>query len=252
MSRRLVVAICALLLGLSVPAAAQVPASGLLRIAWWTDVGVPTPFAASTVGPGGVVRLSLIYDTLTWKDRSGVIPWLAESWRVAPDGKAYTFTLRPNVRWHDGRPLTSQDVQFAFEYYRVHPFVWVDTSIVTAVTVSGPRMVTVALREPFAPFLDLIAGIVPIIPEHVWKDVREPAKAQTLAMAIGSGPYRLADYRPGAGDYRLVANPQYFRGRPRIDEVRYTVVPAERQMLAVESGRVDVAMAETSTTRSCF
>src|SRR6476620_570628 len=60
--------------------------AALLRFAWWTDVGPLTPFQVSTTGPGGVALLSLVFDTLTWKDAQGVIPWLAKSWQAAPDG----------------------------------------------------------------------------------------------------------------------------------------------------------------------
>jgi peptide/nickel transport system substrate-binding protein len=224
----------------------------ILRLAWWTDVGILTPFAASTVGPGGVVRLSLISDTLTWKDETGVIPWLAESWRARPDGRAYTFVLRRDVFWHDGRPLSTRDVQFSFEYYRAHPFVWINTGTIEAVTVDGPRTVTVTLRHPFAPFLEDVAGVVPIIPAHIWEGVGHPEQMQTLAAAVGSGPYILADYRPGSGDYRFLANPRYLRGRPRIDEIRYTIVPAERQVLAVQSGQIDAAMTETRDVVRAF
>ncbi len=226
--------------------------AGPLRLVWWTDVGFPTPFAVSTLGPGGVVRLSLLYDTLVWKDQAGVIPWLAESWRVSADGRRWTFALRKDAVWHDGRPLVARDVQFAFEYYRAHPFVWVDTSVVAAVRADGPHAVTFVLREPFAPFLEDVAGIVPIVPAHVWEGVGEPRKAQGPGMATGSGPYRLTEYRPGTGEYRLEANHRYFRGRPRFEEIQYTVVPAERQLLAVQSGQSDVAMADTHDVVRAF
>src|SRR3954454_49193 len=69
---------------------AQLP---LLRFAWWTDTGNMTPFQVSTSGPGGAVLLSLIFDTLTWKDEQGIIPWLASEWSAAPDGQSYTFRV---------------------------------------------------------------------------------------------------------------------------------------------------------------
>ncbi len=53
----------------------------LVRLGW-ADVGVPTPFRVSTAGPGGPVLLTLLYDTLTWKDEEGIIPWLATAWTV--------------------------------------------------------------------------------------------------------------------------------------------------------------------------
>jgi peptide/nickel transport system substrate-binding protein len=240
----------------SAPAAPVLGAAGptadVVRIAWWTDVGFPTPFAVSTLGPGGLVRLSLIYDSLVWKDETGTIPWLAQTWRVSTDGTAYTFRVRPGIVWHDGRPLTARDVQFSFEYYRAHPFAWVDTGVVAAAVAEDALTVTIRLRRPFAPFLTDIAGIVPIIPEHVWKNVQEPERAQTLAVAVGSGPYRLVDYRPAAGAYRLRANARYFRGRPIVDEIQYLLVAPERQMLAVHSGEVHAAMTDAEDVARAF
>jgi len=73
------------------------------------DAGFPSPFAYSR-GPG-YVQMSYIYDTLLWTDASGrQLPWLASRVRRSSDGLTYTFELRDNVRWHDGRPLTPADV----------------------------------------------------------------------------------------------------------------------------------------------
>jgi peptide/nickel transport system substrate-binding protein len=243
-------AIVLVLIALLASAAGAAPT--VLRLTWWTDVGFPTPFAFSTLGPGGVVRLTLIYDTLVWKDDRGLIPWVAEAWRTNRDGTAYVFTLRPGVRWHDGRPLTAHDVQFTFEYYRRHPFAWADTSMVSHVEVRDRHAVVVHLTQPFAPFLENVAGVAPIIPEHIWRGVEHPEREQELRMAVGSGPYRLADYRPERGQYRFVAVDDYFRGRPHIGEIQYMVTPAERQVLAVQNGQVDQAMATTYDVARAF
>jgi peptide/nickel transport system substrate-binding protein len=238
----LILIMVALLVGLPVGAPAQTP---VLRLAWWTDVGFPTPFAFSTIGPGGVVRLTLIYDTLVWRDERGLIPWLAESWTRSPDGTAYVFRLRRGVRWHDGRELTAHDVKFSFDYYRKHRFRWVDTSVVQAAEVRDRHTVVLRLSQPHAPFLANIAGIVPIIPRHIWADVTHPERAQELRYAVGSGPFRLVEYRPELGQYRFVANDDYFRGRPVVREIQYVVVPGARQVLAVRAGEIDMAMAAT-------
>lgn len=84
------------------------------------DWGAPTPFSFYPRGPG-YVHLSLIYDTLIWKDDKGTIPWLAERWEPSSDGATWTFHLRPGVRWQDGKALTARDVRFTFEYLQRHP-----------------------------------------------------------------------------------------------------------------------------------
>jgi peptide/nickel transport system substrate-binding protein len=235
--------------GAATPVAGQ-PAP--LRLTWWTDAGFPTPFAFSTLGPAGVARVSLLYDTLVWKDERGLIPWLADAWRTSADGTTFTFTLRDGIRWHDGVPLTARDVAFSFSYYRRHPFRWVDTSIVVAAEARDPRTVIIRLAHPYAPFLENVAGVVPIVPAHIWQDVERPEREQHLRAALGSGPYRLVDYRPEAGAYRFAAFDAYFRGRPRIAEIQYTVTPLERQILAIQNGQIDEAMATTYDVARAF
>jgi len=74
-----------------------------LTLSWWTDVGYPSPFAFSALGPGGVVRVSLLFDTLTWKDARGIIPWLAERWeghcQLEPAGRCW---CNGQACWGDG------------------------------------------------------------------------------------------------------------------------------------------------------
>ncbi len=228
------------------------PVADVLRLAWWTDVGFPTPFAFSTVGPGGAVRLTLIYDTLTWKDARGLIPWLATSWRVSPNGRTYTFALHPDVRWQDGRLLSAEDVKFTFEYYRRHPFRWMSTARVAEVEVQDPRTVSITLAEPFAPFLTEIAGIVPIIPAHIWRDVGDPAQAQDMRAATGSGPFRLRSYDPAAGEYLFEAYPGYFKGSVAFRQIRYQVLPVEQQLLAIRQGQVDAALTSDYAAAASF
>ncbi|MBA3416967.1 MAG: ABC transporter substrate-binding protein, partial [Chloroflexia bacterium] len=175
-------------------AAARQPeplAVDLVRFAWGTDVGSPTPFQVSTAGPAGAVLLSLVYDTLTWKDGEGIIPWLATEWEASDDGLAYTFRLVDGAAWHDGQPLTAADVAFSFDYYAQHPYRWLSTAIVERVTVAAPNQVVVRLKQPYAPFLEEIAGLVPIVPAHVWSKVADPTTYEGADASLGSGPYKL-------------------------------------------------------------
>jgi len=213
-----------------------------LTLSWWTDVGFPSPFAFSALGPGGVVRVSLLFDTLTWKDGRGVIPWLAERWEVSEDGLTYTFHLRPGVRWHDGRDLTTADVAFSFTYYGAHPFRWAATDMIASAEARDDRTVAVRLARPFAPFLEDVAGVVPIIPRHIWEAVADPIRFLVPQAAIGSGPFTLASYKEGAGEYLLRANPAYFRGRPLVAELAYLLVPQAQNVVALQQRAVDAAL----------
>jgi len=220
--------------------AAQTPRR--LTLSWWTDIGYPSPFAFIPLGPGGVVRTSLLFDTLTWKDEHGIIPWLAERWDVSGDGLVYTFALRPNIPWHDGRPLTADDVAFSFLYYRQHAFPWGSSDMVAGADVVDPRTVRVRLNRPFAPFLENVAGLLPILPKHIWEPVSDPLKFATPDAVVGSGPFKFGSYKEGAGAYQFDAHAAYFRARPVIDTLRYVLVPLAQGVVGLQTHAADAIL----------
>ena len=83
------------------------------------DFGYPNPFRHQNRGPG-FFKMELIYDSLLEKDEKGLIPWLAKEWTVSEDGQTYTFTLVDNATWHDGKPLTAEDVAFTVKYFEAY------------------------------------------------------------------------------------------------------------------------------------
>jgi peptide/nickel transport system substrate-binding protein len=227
------------------------PTTDVVRFAW-EDVGAPTPFRVSTAGPGGVVLLSLLYDTLTWKDEHGIIPWLATDWVVSPDGLEYTFGLAPGVAWHDGQPFGAEDVAFSFAYYAQHPFRWTSTSVVESATALGSDRVRIRLRRPYAPFLEDIAGSLPILPRHVWAHVAAPETYDGADASVGSGPFRLAEYRSADGAYRLLANPAYFRGPVAVREFQQLNVPPETRLRALQQGQLDLVWSADASVVDLF
>jgi peptide/nickel transport system substrate-binding protein len=214
-----------------------------LTLSWWTDTGYPSPFAFSNVGPGGIVKLSLLFDSLTWKDQHGIIPWLASSWSIQDDGQTIVFHLRPGAAWQDGQPVTAQDVAFSFSYFAQHPFSWADTSVVESASAVDAQTVSVRLAHPFAPFLESVAGVAPVIPQHIWQSVSDPLKFQGPGAVTGSGPYTLASYDQAQGAYLFKAHERFFAGRPAFAELAYAMVPTEQQPLALQQQRVDGALA---------
>ncbi|MBA3416155.1 MAG: ABC transporter substrate-binding protein [Chloroflexia bacterium] len=234
------------------PAAARQPerpAVDLVRFAWGTDVGSPTPFQVSTAGPAGAVLLSLIYDTLTWKDGEGIIPWLATEWEASADGLVYTFRLVDGATWHDGQPLTAADVAFSFEYYARHPYTWMTTEVVATAAAIDEQTARITLKRPYAPFLEDIAGVVPIVPRHVWEPVADPITYDRADRFVGSGPFSLAEYDQTEGAYRLSAHDGYWRGRPLAREWRQLTVPNEARVLVVQQGEADVSYTPDASVR---
>jgi peptide/nickel transport system substrate-binding protein len=209
------------------------------------DWGYPSPFAFYSRGPG-YIRMSMVFDTLTWKDEAGVIPWLAEEWTVSEDGTEWTFTLVPDVTWHDGEPLTTDDVAFTFEYFRklsdAHQaalkWSWPVGKIESAEAVDE-KTVVLNLTDAIAGAHEGLIGSLPIIPKHIWENVDDPTKLTSEDAIIGSGPFKLLEYSKEEARYVYEANVDYFQGAPTVDEL--TFIKVENQALALETDTTDYA-----------
>lgn len=202
------------------------------------DWGFPSPYGHYSRGPG-YVRMSLIFDTLVWKDQNGFVPALAESWQM--DGDAYVFNLRKNISWQDGEPFTANDVVFTVNYIKEHPYQWVNSEPIKSAEALDDYTVKLNLNRSYAPFLDMVAGTLPILPEHIYKSVGDPAQFQDDKALIGTGPYRLLDYDKAQGTYLYEAFDGYYLGAPKVKQIRYVKVSSEMSAAALEKGDVDAA-----------
>lgn len=202
------------------------------------DWGFPSPFAHNPRGPG-YLRVSFLFDTLVWKNAEGFIPALARAWEYQESPPAYVFHLREGVVWHDGKPLTAGDVAFTIDYLTKHPHPWVDIRPIKQVEVTDPYTVRLVLSQPYAPFLEEIAGTMFILPRHIWEQVQDPARFQEPRAAVGSGPYTLAEYRREHGFYRFAAFGQYYLGKPTAPEISFVQVGNE--LVALKGKAVQAA-----------
>lgn len=200
------------------------------------DWGYPSPFAFYPAGPG-YLRMSMIFDTLVWKDENGIIPWLAKDWVISDDGKTWRFYLRNDVKFQDGKPLSAEDAAFSYMYMKKHPFPWADLSVIDSAQAESRLVVVIKLKDRFAPFLEEIIGVVPIIPERIWSNVEEPRKFQDKSALAGTGPFILEKYESEHGVYIYRANPDYFMGRPRVDRLAW--VPCGDPVLGLAKGEID-------------
>jgi peptide/nickel transport system substrate-binding protein len=204
------------------------------------DWGFPSPYAHYSRGPG-YVRMSLIFDTLIWKDQNGFVPALSEKWEYLPDEKAYVFNIRKGVTWNDGEPFTAKDVAFTFQYIKDHPYSWVDSSVVKNAEATDDATVKITLTKDYAPFLDQVAGTLPIMPEHIYKDVSDPAGFKDAAALTGTGPFKLVNYDKTQGTYLYEAYDGYYQGTPRVKQIKFVKVSNEMSAAALKKGDVDAA-----------
>lgn len=202
------------------------------------DWGLLAPFSHVARGPG-YVYTSFIFDSLVWRDVTGQLqPMLAKSWNYHAEDLCYDFILHEQARWHDGQPVTAEDVLFSFSYMQQHAYRFVDFSPISSVQATG-RKVSVCLKEPHAPFMSNIAATLPILPRHVYQHVEEPQRFNQLGAATGSGPYRLAAYNRAKGYYRLERNASYHLGLPKYERVQVVRMSPHAALDAMQRGQVD-------------
>lgn len=237
MSELIKILCTAILISLLLPAVAEdIP---VYTIADTTgDWGYPSPYLHYSRGPG-YVRMSFIFDTLVWKDQNGFVPALAESWEYLQDENAYLFNLNPTVKWHDGEPFTADDVVFTINYIKEHPYQWVDSSIVDRAEKIDDHTVKIYLAKPYAPFLDQVAGTLPILPEHIYSGVTNPEDFQDPKALTGTGPFKLVDYNKAQGTYLYEANEDYYQGAPKVKQLKFVKLSEEMSGPALRRGEVD-------------
>lgn len=177
-------------------------------------------------------------------DPSRLVPDLAERWDVSADGKTVTFHLRNGVVFHNGMPLTAEDVIYSLERIRKPPKGIVSPrkgqlANVEAIEARGPRTVVTHLAQPQADFLYLVANPFNVIYP---KKVAEPLDASGQGMKrqiVGTGPFRLAQAVEGQ-IYELVRFDKYFGPPPHLDRIQFFPIKGEIERgVALQGKRLD-------------
>jgi peptide/nickel transport system substrate-binding protein len=206
------------------------------------------PFSYISGFPGWNL-LMMQYDSLMQLDAAGIPqPWLAEAVTANDDLTEYTMTIVEGATWHDGQPLTVNDVKFTFDYFINNATGRFSRDLrgVETVEVSGNDLI-VGLAAPNPAFDLVVLADIPILPQHVWEGIETPSdQILDISTNVGSGPYMMTDYEEDQS-YRLQANPDYFRGAPAVDEIILVVFADDAGALAaIRSGEVDVIFERVS------
>ncbi len=242
------------------PAAAQGPKPGgtlniMLREDLSQGFAIHETATISVVFPASPCFNNLVFfDPLkSVESADTIIGELAERWSWQDNYRNLVMFLRKNVKWHDGKPFTSKDVKFTFDMVRGAPDAEGKLRInprkdwyanIEAVEAPEPHTAVFRLKRPQPSLLAMLAsGYTPIYAAHV-----PPASYRTGC--IGTGPFKLKEWRKGEF-VEYVKNPDYFvKGRPYLDGLRYVVI-VERgtRTAALQAGQLDVAMpGETTKT----
>jgi peptide/nickel transport system substrate-binding protein len=243
--RRIAAAVLALLTLTFTPALAADPPAG--QMTWALHFALaPTLFEPAET-PGLITPFMFLYalhDALV-KPLPGksAAPGLAESWTASADGLVYEFVLRKGTKFHNGEPVTADDVRFSFERYRgVSAKALKDR--VAAVEAPDPGRVRFRLKQPWPDFMTFYGtpatGAAWIVPRKYVERVGEEGFKQA---PIGAGPYRFVSFTPGV-ELVLEAFEGYWRKTPSVKRLVFKSIPDPATRLAMlKRGDADVAYA---------
>ena len=175
-------------------------------------------------------------------------PSLAESWTASRDGLVYDFVLRKHARFHDGSPVTADDVKFSFERYRGAASKLLKDRV-KEIQTSDPGRVRIVLKEPWPDFMTFYgttaSGAAWVVPRKYVERVGEEGFKKA---PIGAGPYKLVSFNPGI-ELVLEAFEGYWRKPPAIKRlVLRTITDETTRAAAVKRGEVDIAYLLTGPT----
>jgi peptide/nickel transport system substrate-binding protein len=214
------------------------------RVGWLLEPDNLNPFIGLLGQDYEIWHLN--YDFLVGFDPKDLSPRpeLAESWTVSPDGKTWTFKIRQGVKWQDGQPLTAKDVAFTYNYIVKNDLqtLAIYTGGITGAVATSDTSVDITTDKPKS---NMLAMVVPIIPEHIWSKVSGKAATTTFQNKppiIGSGPFQTVEWSQGKY-IRMVANKDYWGGKPKVDQLFFENYKSADTMTAdLKQGAIDAAV----------
>ena len=193
----------------------------------------------ATMMPGAQIFATPLTIDKNWKAQ----PYLAEKWTVSEDARSITLHLRKDAKFHDGKPITSEDVAFSVDVVKAnHPFKSM-LAPVNAVSTPDAHTAIIRLAEPH-PVLELVMTTVflPILPKHVYGDGQPlPTHPRNSKDVVGSGPFRLVEFKPGEQQVFERFDGFFMKDKPQIDRlIIREFKDSSSSLLAFESGAIDL------------
>ena len=194
-------------------------------------------------GPTLVAAPKMFQGLMTFSPTLEPIPVLAKSWTISPDGKEYVFRLQENVKFHDGRPMTADDVVFSITKFHMElaPRARAIFSLIDTCVAADPHTVRITLKQAFQPFLLMFdVSACAIVPKHLF-DGQDYRTAPAVQRPVGTGPFKFTEWQRG-NFIRMDRFDDYWKpGQPYLDSIIYRIIPdSQSRRLALETGQVQV------------
>ena len=212
---------------------------------------------------GGGIAAKLFNGLIRFNENLDIIADIARSWRLSEDQLTYTFRLRRDARFSNGRKVTAHDFQYSFQRVLTPqtkaPLTWVldkiegandfmagRAAIISGIHVVDDHTLVLKLEKPFGPFLSLLAMTTAYV---VPREEVERLGQDFGTHPIGSGPYVLGEWRHGQY-LMLTAREDYFDGKPKLNGIYYRVIPEDlTAVMEFETGNLDVLLIPSSEYR---
>lgn len=181
--------------------------------------------------------LSNVYEPLVrMNNDSEIVPALATKWDISDDGRTYTFTLRTDATFHNGDPITAEDVKYSLDAAVESSYTGPYMNFIDKVEVVDEETVRVTLQYAYSPFLALCTTYSQVVKEAFYEEgdmAKEP---------IGSGPYKFKSWAQG-DRIEFEAYDGYYQGAPAIKNLTYKIIPnSSTATMALESGEIDMSL----------
>lgn len=172
----------------------------------------------------GLVTSQIFASPTRMNENNEIVPYLTESWEISDDGKTYTFKIAENANFHDGKPVTAEDLAFSFDvvlkHHRFGPQMF---GPIEGYEMPDPKTLVVKLSQPHGPLL-LAATTprqLPVLPKHVYGEAEDFMKQDAHKEPVGSGPFIISDRK--TDEYvSIVRNEDHFvEGLPYLDKIIY-------------------------------
>lgn len=242
------------------PTSAPSTGGKVISIAYTQEPNNLSPLYTNQWFTANLFDLFLANALITFNDKNEPLPWIAqeipsiENGGISADGKVITFKLRDDVKWSDGVPLTADDYVFTWQMVMSDkntvtsrdPF----DSVVDKVEATDPHTLVVTFKEPYAPWMTTIFSRVNssvALPKHILEPVFQ--KDGTLdnaewnrAPTVGVGPFLFKEWETGS-HLTFQANPDFWMGKPKADQIFFRIVPDDAaQLAAIKAGDVDIGV----------
>lgn len=191
----------------------------------------------------------MIYDRLAYFDENlKVIPWALSSW-TRIDERTWDIVLRPGMEFHDGKPVTVEDLKFTFDFMMKYErgIFWTANRFLESVEITDAAkgVIRTKFKQPYGQFESYFLMLNVILPKHIWQNIMteqgvgDDPRRLRIDTPIGSGPFRFGRYRRDT-ELQLVANKKHF-SKPVVDEIWVVVAPSlDGLMGRLESQQIDV------------